>query len=142
MNAHHIQITETQAEALREILFAFDELNRVPETPSEQIVLAPDLFHADWSTPEVELTARLVQNWLLGHIKTMKYSQRVSEKQWRAPVESHLIAKNIGVPTHQVRPLFDKYPFRNVRFERDSVPDGWERKDGAKNTTWAVVTYD
>ena len=142
MNAHHIQITETQAEALREILLAFDELNRVPETPSEQIVLAPDMFHADWSTPEVERTARLVQNWLLGHIKTMKYSQRVSEKQWRAPVESHLIAKNIGVPTHQVRPLFDKYPFRNVRFERESVPDGWGRKDGAKNTTWAVVTYD
>ena len=38
VNAHHIQITETQAEALREILFAFDELNRVPETPAEQIV--------------------------------------------------------------------------------------------------------
>ena len=142
VNAHHIQITETQAEALREILFAFDELNRVPETPAEQIVLAPDLFPAVWATPEVEITARLVQNWLLGHIKTMKYAQRVSEKQWRAPVESHLIAKNIGVPTHHVRPLFDKYPFSNVRFERESVPDGWARKDGAKNTTWAVVTYD
>lgn len=67
MNAHHVQITETQAEALREILFAFDELNRVDETPAEQTVFPVDVSVSEPMPPWVDKMYAMLINFVPKH---------------------------------------------------------------------------